>query len=191
MDIGVNYRVLHRFNLAKLKAIISSLPPGAWNNNLFKPPSYLRAQSGIMLIYGQVWIAGGALVLKAPLAPIFTFATEYVPGIIIRAFLCRLPPGGEIIPHNDRHKDPRYDHAHRLFLIIQSVPEIEMVVGGEQLNVTDGDLIDYNNHRTHHVINKSSIDRIVIGMDVMNIANTRFLYLRDRLSTKNHLAATL
>jgi len=84
-------------------------------------------------------------------------------GYFIRANLVRLRPAGEIAAHTDGNFS--LAHSHRVHLPIVTNDDVLFNVGGETLNLKEGDLYEINNRRTHSVRNAGAEDRVHLIMD--------------------------
>jgi hypothetical protein len=96
--------------------------------------------------------------------PVENFIRDHYNGVLIKSQLNRFDPGGRIPLHIDsigldagkEAVNPRYYYSHRVHLILDINPDIEMIVNDERLDVENGDLIEYNNLVPHTAVNKSN-----------------------------------
>jgi tetratricopeptide (TPR) repeat protein len=91
-------------------------------------------------------------------------------GFIVRAMLARLEAGGEI----PRHTDAGYSliNCHRVHLPIITNEEVDFFVGGETVQMREGELWEINNATEHAVSNNATEDRVHLIVDWMpNLLN--------------------
>jgi hypothetical protein len=84
-------------------------------------------------------------------------------GYFVRASLVRLSPGGAITPHQDMNFS--LAHSHRVHLPVVTNEEVRLTVGGETLNLREGEIWEINNRRRHHVSNESTQERVHLILD--------------------------
>ena len=84
-------------------------------------------------------------------------------GYLIRMILVRLKPGGVIPPHGDQGYSLL--HAHRIHLPVSSEGKAEFTVGDTTRVLTEGEVWEINNKRTHTVVNHGNTPRIHIISD--------------------------
>ena len=86
-------------------------------------------------------------------------ARWYPPGgRIIRAMVAKLPPGGRIDPHRDRH--PSFGCGHRIHAPIATNERVRFTIDGRPHHLQVGQVYEMNNKKMHSVINKGTTDRI-------------------------------
>lgn len=81
-----------------------------------------------------------------------------------RVIITRLPPGKEIVPHEDQGAPATY--FERFQIAIQSMPGALFTIGDETVNFQSGDVYWINNNVTHGVVNNSKDDRIALVVDL-------------------------
>lgn len=84
-------------------------------------------------------------------------------GYCIRANLVRLNPGKTIEPHQD--KNFSLAHSHRVHVPIITNDEVFFTVGGESINMREGDVVEINNRLEHSVENQSGDGRVHLIFD--------------------------
>lgn len=84
-------------------------------------------------------------------------------GYFIRCNLVQLLPGGEITEHRDMNFS--LTHAHRVHVPIITNDKVWFTVGGETLNIPDGEIYEINNRRPHSVVNEGDEPRVHLIMD--------------------------
>ena len=88
---------------------------------------------------------------------------EHGMGYFVRANLVRLKAGGEITEHTDNNFS--LVHSHRVHVPIITNDRVSFTVGGETLNMKEGELYEINNRRMHSVTNAGSADRVHLILD--------------------------
>jgi quercetin dioxygenase-like cupin family protein len=84
-------------------------------------------------------------------------------GYFVRVSLVRLKSGCSIAEHQDNNFS--LTHSHRVHLPIVTNNEVWFTVGGETINMREGELYEINNRRMHSVRNEGSADRIHLILD--------------------------
>lgn len=84
-------------------------------------------------------------------------------GYFIRASLVRLAAGCGIAEHRDMNFS--LTHSHRIHLPIITNDEVWFTVGGESINLREGQLYEINNRRLHSVQNDGDEDRVHLILD--------------------------
>ncbi|MGI9205076.1 MAG: aspartyl/asparaginyl beta-hydroxylase domain-containing protein [Woeseiaceae bacterium] len=88
---------------------------------------------------------------------------EHGLGYFVRASLVKLLAGCSIAPHQDMNFS--LTHSHRVHLPIITNDDVLFTVGGETLNMREGQLFEINNRRMHSVCNNGAEDRIHLILD--------------------------
>jgi len=88
---------------------------------------------------------------------------EHGMGYFVRANLVRLKSGGEISEHTDNNFS--LVHSHRVHLPIVTNDQVGFTVGGETINMKEGELFEINNRRLHAVKNAGPADRVHLILD--------------------------
>lgn len=81
-----------------------------------------------------------------------------------RVIITKLPPGKEITAHVDQGAPATYYERYQVAL--QSEPGAIFNIGDESVNFRTGDIWHIDNTVEHSVVNNSSVDRIVMIVDV-------------------------
>ena len=84
-------------------------------------------------------------------------------GYIVRAVLIRLKPGGVIPTHVDT--GPSLTQGRRIHVPIATSDDCIFTVGGEAINMREGEMWEINNTRIHSVENGSAEGRIHLIID--------------------------
>jgi len=84
-------------------------------------------------------------------------------GYFIRASLVMLTAGSSIAEHRDMNFS--LTHSHRVHLPLVTNDEVWFTVGGETINMREGQLVEVNNRRVHSVHNKGEKDRVHLILD--------------------------
>jgi Flp pilus assembly protein TadD/quercetin dioxygenase-like cupin family protein len=110
--------------------------------------------------------------LEDEIVPVVDYIANYYRnnGFIVRAMLARLEAGGEI----PRHTDAGYSlmNCHRVHLPIITSEKVDFFVGGETVQMREGELWEINNATEHAVSNNGTEDRVHLIVDWMpNLLN--------------------
>jgi hypothetical protein len=81
-----------------------------------------------------------------------------------RVMITSLPSGARILPHADEGLYARRMTRHQLML--QCMPGVQFICGGETFCAQTGDLFWFNSILEHEVINNSADDRFAMIIDV-------------------------
>lgn len=84
-------------------------------------------------------------------------------GYFIRATLVRLAAGHGIAEHQDLNFS--LTHSHRVHLPVITNDAVRFTVGGETINMREGDIWEINNRRLHSVHNDGDEDRVHLILD--------------------------
>ena len=84
-------------------------------------------------------------------------------GYFIRANFLRLMPGEAIAEHRDMNFS--LAHAHRVHVPIITNDRVAFTVGGETLNIPEGEIYEINNRRPHSVRNEGDEPRVHLVLD--------------------------
>ncbi len=88
---------------------------------------------------------------------------EHGLGYFVRASLVNLKAGCSIAEHQDMNFS--LTHSHRVHLPIVTNDGVLFTVGGETINMREGQLFEINNRRMHSVCNNGSEDRVHLILD--------------------------
>jgi hypothetical protein len=171
MDIGSPIRCCGELDVAPLAAAIAAQGEEAWNEHEHRQKDYEvhRQTQSIVLLFAELTHWPVIEVLRQPgwdrlaavAVPIMDsiIARWYPPGgRIIRAMVAKLPPGGRIDPHCDRH--PSFGCGHRIHAPIATNERVRFTIDGRPHHLQVGQVYEVNNKKTHSVINKGTTDRI-------------------------------
>lgn len=84
-------------------------------------------------------------------------------GYFVRASLVKLKAGHGIAEHQDLNFS--LTHSHRVHLPLITNDSVHFVVGGESINMREGQLFEINNRRMHSVQNDGDEDRVHLILD--------------------------
>jgi hypothetical protein len=85
-------------------------------------------------------------------------------GVMGRAYISRLSPGGKIYPHVD---PGAYFHIHnRYHIVLDTNPQVEFFTETENIKCRPGELWRFNNRAKHWGENKGSTDRYHLIFDI-------------------------
>jgi hypothetical protein len=84
-------------------------------------------------------------------------------GYFVRVSLVRLKAGCNIAAHQDNNFS--LTHSHRIHLPVVTNEAVWFTVGGETINMREGELYEINNRRMHTVSNNGSTDRVHLILD--------------------------
>merc|ERR1712176_1642410 len=82
-----------------------------------------------------------------------------------KAMITRIMPNRSVKPHVDMA--PALVFPHRLHWVISGEEGVQTFIGGDRLNVTDGDLFEFKNILHHSVSNFGKEDRIHAIVDIV------------------------
>jgi len=88
---------------------------------------------------------------------------QYGIAYFIRASFLRLLPGASIAEHRDMNFSQA--HAHRVHVPIITNDQVWFTVGGETLNIPEGEIYEINNRRLHSVRNEGDEPRVHLVLD--------------------------
>jgi Aspartyl/Asparaginyl beta-hydroxylase len=171
MDIATPVRCCGEIDVAPLAAAIAAQGEEAWDEHKDRQKDYEvhRQTRSIVLLFANIDAFPAIKVIRQPgwdrlagaAVPIMDsiIARWYPPGgRIIRAMVAKLPPGGRIDPHRDKH--PSFDCGHRIHAPIATNDRVRFSVDGRPYSLQVGQVYEINNLKLHSVINKGTTDRI-------------------------------
>jgi hypothetical protein len=175
MELEGNYRELGEISAGELahlqQAVVNALP-SEWDSELrqrhfqahkdtssiilcFSPDDDLAAAS-----YTPAWARWepmlGALLDRVT-------AEHFGPGKLIRLMIVRLYAGCSVVPHTDDL--PVLHISHRVHIPIRTTRSVIFVVDNQIVPMREGQIVEINNQRIHHVTNAGAIDRIHLIFD--------------------------
>ena len=89
--------------------------------------------------------------------------STYGSGSIDNVQFSLIPPGGKIKRHYDDGLN--FSLSHRIHLPINTNSESVFFIGDQSFNLKQGQLVEINNKKDHHVENNSTYDRIHLIID--------------------------
>jgi quercetin dioxygenase-like cupin family protein len=185
MNFPGNFYQIGNLDTAELKSLVLDLTEEQWNSFSLRQQRYEvhRDTQTIGLVYDPDFRHSHPTrlptlqIFEAALRPAMFMTTDHFEetstgqqlvrenglGYFVRATLVRLKAGGTIADHQD--KNFSLTHSHRLHLPIVTNDEVWFTVGGESINLREGQLFEVNNRRMHSVHNKGSDDRVHLILD--------------------------
>lgn len=184
MNFDDNFRRIGSANVELIKNKINELQVGRWENarNRRHYEAHRAAQS-ISLVHDSDYrhVDGtrrAALAEFEPvIRPVLGITAEFFDqspkgmelgpkfglGYFIRAKFARLLPGDTIAEHRDLNFS--LAHAHRAHVPIITNDQVWFTVGGETLNIPEGEIYEINNRRPHSVRNDGDCPRVHLVLD--------------------------
>lgn len=86
-------------------------------------------------------------------------------GVVLRAMCARLPPGGRITPHRDKHRS--FHRSHRVHVPLTTNARVRFVVDGVPHRFTVGHAFEIDNQKSHSVMNNGESHRIHFLFDYL------------------------
>lgn len=185
MNFDGNFRHLGKVDIGPLKQLVLELAAEDWDRETTRQRRYEahRDTQSIGLVYDYDFRHVKATRLPAlqvfgpALRPVLAMiaadfegtpkgkelCAKFGVGYFVRASLVRLNAGGEIAPHQDMNFS--LAHSHRVHLPVITNENVRFTVGGETLNLREGDIFEINNRRVHEVSNKGADGRVHLILD--------------------------
>jgi hypothetical protein len=170
-----NFRRLGSFDIPELKKKVLALTEADWNASTWRQERFEvhKDTQTIALIFDmdyrhenptkhEMYFELDCERLLAPFAK--TIADSFTgSGYIVRAILIRLKPGGVI----DKHVDagPSLTTGRRIHVPIVSNDRCVFAVGGDAINMGEGEMWEINNTRIHSVWNAGDEGRVHLVID--------------------------
>lgn len=181
MNFDDNFRRIGSANIEPIKALIAELDSERWQYEAHYK-AHCDTQS-ILLVHDSDFrhtnpTRHPALqIFGSVIRPILAIAADFYDestkgrvltekfgtGYFIRANLARLLPGATIAEHRDMNFS--FTHSHRVHVPIITNDQVRMTVGGEILNVPEGEIYEINNRRVHSVCNSGDEPRVHLVLD--------------------------
>jgi len=180
-----NFRRIGSANVEPIKAMIAELEDERWESEATRQQCYEAhcVTQSILLVHDSDFrhinpTRHPALETFEPvIRPILAITADFYDkspkgkeilrksGIayFIRAKFARLLPGATIAEHRDTNFS--FTHSHRVHVPIITNDHVWITVGGETLNIPDGEIYEINNRRTHSVSNKGDEPRVHLILD--------------------------
>lgn len=169
MKLETPVRTLGTVDHRALKAAAASVPAEAWLEDPLRQKSFEqhRHTQSIILLFANGWPK--VQVERRPSWALFSeaaipvmqqiVAAHYKPGgVVIRAMVAKLLPGGEISEHFDSHET--FAISHRIHVPLQTNPDVEFRVRGDNHHLVEGVAYEISNLDFHAVNNRSPHDRL-------------------------------
>lgn len=178
MDIDEPLKDLGPVSIEALRRAVLGLAPADWSAQQIRQNEYeVHAQTqSVVLVFtdGSGWPdikvskeLGWRLLADFALPVMHAILNAHYPagGTIIRAMAAKLPAGGIIKPHVDRH--PSFHAGHRIHVPLTTNPRVRFMIDGRPYQLAVGRAFEINNQRTHSVMNKGATDRITLIFDYL------------------------
>ena len=185
MNFDDNFRRIGGANIEPIKAKLAELAPEQWENEAVRQQRYEahRDTRTIPLVHDYAFrhdqpTRHPALEIFEPvIRPVLGMAADFFDkaekgkeltekhglGYFIRCNLVKLLPGGTISEHRDMNFS--LTHAHRVHVPVVTNDRVLFSVGGETLNIPEGEIYEINNRRPHSVRNEGEEARVHLIMD--------------------------
>ena len=185
MNFDDNFRRIGSTNVEPAKALIKKLDPDAWENEEIRQQRYEahRDTRTIPLVHdydfrhSQPTRHPALQIFEPTIRPALGMTADFYDksekgkqlteknglGYFIRCNLVLLKAGGAITEHRDMNFS--LTHAHRVHVPIITNDQVWFTVGGETLNIPEGEIYEINNRRPHAVRNDGDEDRVHLIMD--------------------------
>ena len=171
MDIGVPLLELGEYDVSPLCDVILAQGEEVWLGNTYRQQEYDVHQmtNSIVMIFtdGSGWPnievqreAGWDLLAEQAVPLMHQILADHYPlgGTIIRAMAARLPAGGVIKPHRDKH--PSFHYGHRIHIPISTNSRVRFMIDGRPYKMEVGKVYEINILQQHSVMNKGGEGRI-------------------------------
>ena len=164
-------RPLGKVDVAALREDVLAIPEPIWDfENSSKPNDYRALDRTRHILFRFVdttrdwrrshdrplwdaWRARIEPVLRQAVAPY-----GYANGVFPRVMLARMPPGGEIKPHQDTNVAARWPH--KIHVPITTNDRVAFWIDGVAYRLPVGEAFEVNNMAVHAVRNDGDTDRI-------------------------------
>jgi hypothetical protein len=185
MNFDDNFRRVGGANIDPIKAMLGDVTAEQWEDQGARSQLYEahRAAQAILLVHDSDFrhinpTRQPALKVFEPvIRPVLGVTADHYDqspkgmelvkkfglGYFIRANLLRLMPGEAIAEHRDMNFS--LAHAHRVHVPIITNDEVWFTVGGETLNIPEGEIYEINNRRPHSVRNDGDEPRVHLVLD--------------------------
>lgn len=164
-------RPLGRVDVSGLRDAVLSLPEAIWDfENSGKPNDYRALDRTRHILFRFVdttrdWRMSHDRPLweawRPHLEPILRQAVApygYANGVFPRVMLARMPPGGEIKPHQDTNVAARWPH--KIHVPLTTNDRVAFWIDGRAYHLPVGEAFEVNNMAVHAVRNDGDSDRI-------------------------------
>jgi hypothetical protein len=164
-------RPLGKVDVSTLREDVLAIPEAIWDfENSSKPNDYRALDRTRHVLFRFVdstrdWRRSHDRPLwepwRARIEPILQRAVApygYANGVFPRVMLARMPPGGEITPHQDTNVAARWPH--KIHVPITTNDRVAFWIDGRAYHLPAGEAFEVNNMAVHAVRNDGATDRI-------------------------------
>lgn len=176
-DSGLNLRVIDKIDISEIKDLVNSLTEEQWLENTSRQTSFSNhshTRTYFVVDYSLGWEVNSPyeanfVRLGSPLwksiEPIVSFLEKYHDGKVGRVIIPKLLAGGIIDGHKDGGDYLESVRRHHIPIITND--EVSFAVGGEIVNMQEGEIWEINNNFVHEVENLSLEDRVHLLIDII------------------------
>ena len=178
MNIDQPLKPLGTVAIAPLLNAVNQLPADVWKTNNYRQKAYdvhVYTESLVLLFTtGAGWPSievkkeSAWELLAEEVMPIVNQILEAhypVGGQLIRIMAAKLPPGGVIKTHTDKH--PSFSGSHRIHVPLTTNNFVRFMIDGRPYQFEVGQAYEINNQLNHSVLNRGKTDRITLIFDYL------------------------
>lgn len=172
-----NLRRIANVDVAKIKECINNLTDDQWLENTSRQTffnNHSRTLTYFLMDYDLGWTSESGYDPKPThtdselweaVLPIVKLLEGYHDGKVGRVIIPKLLSGGTISAHRDSGEYLESVRRHHIPIITND--NVFFTVGGEEVNMREGEVWEINNNQIHEVENLSHEDRVHILMDII------------------------
>jgi hypothetical protein len=185
MNFDDNFRRIGSANVEPMKAMLAEIGDAQWQSKTTRQQLYEahRAAQTVLLVHDKHYrhseptrqpaLKAFGPVIRPVLGITADFFDKSQKGLeltrkhgiayFIRASFLRLLPGAAIAEHRDLEFSQA--HSHRVHVPVITNDQVWFTVGGETLNIPEGEIYEINNRRPHSVRNEGDEPRVHLVLD--------------------------
>jgi len=181
MRLDTKLKELGAVDYMALKNAALAVPPATWREDTIRQDMFADVHHGtrsIIMVFIDLSVWPSLKVEKRKGWDYFATQTQpiiekiilqhYKPGgVVIRAMIANLLAGALITPHVD--SDPSFAVGHRIHVPLVTNDQVDFTIAGEVFNLKEGMAYEINNLERHGVHNRSSIDRLHLIFDYVEL----------------------